>query len=945
MKKVILIIVGLLVVLFGALLTIPYFFKDDIKAAIDKELASSINADIKFDIDDFSVSLFSNFPNLTVGIKNLSVTGREPFAGKVLFASQNLEVEVNLKKILFDDQMSIQGILLDHPVIWVKVLGDGRANYDIAIETEETTEEAKGDETDETTPFSMSIERWQITSGQLTYDDATIPFVMTLQDLNHTGSGDFSLSLFDMKMNTEATLATLSYDGAEYMHNKHIKADMLMAMDMDAFKFTFKDNEFKVNEFALGMDGWFSMPDEGFDMDLSITSANNSFKSVLSLIPALYATDFEELTASGTVDFNTTLTGMYTDTRMPAFQVNLGIKDGRFQYPDLPAAVENVQFKMAIANKDGNIDHTGIDISKFHIELGNNPIDATLKIDNLVNYPLALRASAKINFAEMMQLFPMEGMELKGLLQANLQAQGVYDTLTSTIPASGQFSLANFFYADTEYLPQGMEISVAKAAFTPEYITLDAFASKVGKSDFEATGKLSNYLNYALKPNEVLHGNLSLASNYMLVDEFMTDTPTEDATLDTTAATPADSATTTAEEAAIPANIDFTMNARLASIEYDGLQLTDAQGTIKVKEGILTLDNLRTNTLGGTITFDGIYDTRTPAAPVFDMAMDMKKIGISESFKAFNTVQKLAPIAQHMEGNLTTKFTLQGRLDNELMPVTSSLNGGGLLKVASARLKGGKFVTALTQFTSKQGKDELSLKDIKTEVAIKDGAVHVAPFDVLIDGHKSTISGSTALDGSLDYKIATSIPAGQLGKQANQLLANLTGSNSPASENINLNLGVTGPYDNPKVALLGSENTAALKKQVTEAAVSKGIDLVKEQTGVELPATKEDALKKAQVEANKLLADAQQQADQIKAEAKKAATQIRAEAQKQSDALLKEAGNNPLKKQGAILAGNKLIKEADKKASQVEAEGNKKADALMATAQQQADALLKKAGN
>lgn len=943
MKKALIIFASLFVIILGILITLPYFFKDDIKAALDKELAASVNADINFELENFSVSLFPNFPNLTIGIKEFGVIGRDEFVGKTLFSADNFELELNLKKILIDDEMSVKSILLDHPVIWIKVLEDGKANYDIAIASEEEVEESEEEVEESSEPFSMSIEKWQITGADITYDDETIPFIMEIKALNHSGSGDFSLTVFDMLLQTDATLATISYDGVTYMKNKKLDANMALGMDLDKMLFTFKDNEFKLNNFGMGVDGWFAMPDEGYDMDLNITSSNNSFKSILSLVPALYATDFGGLTASGSVDFGTTLKGMYTDDRMPSFNVSLGIKNGRFQYPDLPSAVSNVQLKMVIDNKDGNIDNTIIDISTFHMELGSNPIDARLKIANLIDYPIELKASAKINFAEMMQMFPMEGMELSGILDANLQVKGVYDTLTSTIPASGDFSLSEFNYSDVEYLPQGMSIPIAKASFNPESISLDAFESKVGQSDFAATGKLTNYINYALMPNEVLSGNLNLTSNNILVDEFMTTTEVEEEIVSTDSI----SAEEETYDTAIPANINFVMNANLKKIEYDGLLLTDAKGAIIVKNGILDMNDLRTKTLGGTIVFNGVYDTENPKEPKFDMDFGINNISIEESFNAFNTVQKLAPIAENMKGNLTTNFSMKGDLDKELMPVNETVNGGGLIKVAEAKLAGGKFVSALSKFTSKGGKDEMTLKDINMEVTITNGVVNVAPFDVLIDDHKSTISGSTSLDGALDYKIATSIPAGQLGTQANEALNKLTGSTEEASSEIKLNLAVTGPYDSPKVSLVGSDVKDAVKEQVVKAVVNKAADLAKKELGVDLPTSKEElnkeAQEKARKEADKLLADAQKQANQVKAEAKKSAAKIRAEAKTQNDRLIKEAGSNVFKKKAAEISGKKLIEEGNKNATKVEAEGAKQADAIMAKAQQQADAIIKDA--
>ena len=101
--------------ILAAAFIIPIVFKDDIKSAIDKELAKSVNADVVFDVDKFSLSLFSNFPNITAEMNDLGVINREPFAGEILFATEKFEVEVNLKNILFGDQLRLKGISLVRP--------------------------------------------------------------------------------------------------------------------------------------------------------------------------------------------------------------------------------------------------------------------------------------------------------------------------------------------------------------------------------------------------------------------------------------------------------------------------------------------------------------------------------------------------------------------------------------------------------------------------------------------------------------------------------------------------------------------------------------------------------------------------------------------------------------------------------------------------------------
>src|SRR5690348_613387 len=96
LKWTLIIVGGLLILLIAAALILPAIFKDDIKAAIDKEVAKSVNAEVIFDLDKFDISLFKNFPNITATMGDLGVINRAPFAGEPLFVTEEFQVEVNL---------------------------------------------------------------------------------------------------------------------------------------------------------------------------------------------------------------------------------------------------------------------------------------------------------------------------------------------------------------------------------------------------------------------------------------------------------------------------------------------------------------------------------------------------------------------------------------------------------------------------------------------------------------------------------------------------------------------------------------------------------------------------------------------------------------------------------------------------------------------------------
>ncbi|MEQ9592780.1 MAG: AsmA family protein, partial [Cyclobacteriaceae bacterium] len=279
-KKVLIGLAILFVLLIAAAIAIPFLFKDDIKKAIDKEIATAINADVLFDVDDFDLTLFRNFPNATAEIKSLGVFNRAPFEGTPLFVIERLDIEVNLKELIFGSELRLKGITLVRPQINVKVLEDGRANWDItypSVDTVQVEEEQAGS-------FSFGIDHWEIIDGDVVYDDKSIPFLLSLKGLNHTGSGDFNEKAFDLKTNTAADTLTVVYDGVEYISNKRLAADMVLGISEDYSLFTFKENIAKLNDFGLGFNGWFKMNEASYDMDITYETQQSTFKSLLSLV-------------------------------------------------------------------------------------------------------------------------------------------------------------------------------------------------------------------------------------------------------------------------------------------------------------------------------------------------------------------------------------------------------------------------------------------------------------------------------------------------------------------------------------------------------------------------------------------------------------------------------------------------------------------------------------
>ncbi|HMJ69496.1 MAG TPA: AsmA-like C-terminal region-containing protein [Cyclobacteriaceae bacterium] len=502
-KRILIVFGVVLLLLVAAGIIIPIVFKDDIKAALDKKIAETVNADVVFDVDNFSLSIFKNFPNVTVQIKELGVFNRAPFEQVPLFVMQELDVEVNLKDILFGDQLRVKGISLVDPQITIKVLKDGRANYDITYPSADTVQTAP-----DTSKFSFGIDHWEIVNGHVVYDDKSLPYLLDIRGLNHSGNGDFTQDVFDLRTQTVADSVTTSYDGVEYLSNKHVEIDAVVSISEDFTKYTFKENSAKVNDFGMNFDGWFKMNEKDYGMDITFKSPENSFKSLLSVVPGMYTKDFSNIKTDGELAFSGAVKGTYSDTQMPAFNLALLVTDAMFKYPDLPTAVNNINMDLHVDNTTGVIENTVVDLKKLHLDLGTNPVDAKMRIENLKDYKMDAQVAAKLNLAELSKMFPMEGLEMRGTFSVDAKANGVYDSIRKLVPAIDvTMGLADGFVKSAEFpapledLKMSATVKNTTGKMAETVIDVPTFSMMLEGERFDANMRVVNLDDYTWDVN------------------------------------------------------------------------------------------------------------------------------------------------------------------------------------------------------------------------------------------------------------------------------------------------------------------------------------------------------------------------------------------------------------------------------------------------------------
>jgi cell division septum initiation protein DivIVA len=620
---------------------------------------------------------------------------------------------------------------------------------------------------------------------------------------------------------------------------------------------------------------------------------------------------YEDVKATGSLKLEGKVSGAVTETATPNVDAELLITNATFSYPDLPKKAENIQVDVDLHYDGVQMDNTTVDVNKFHIELGPNPIDMVMNLRTPISDPFTNGSlSMSLDLGSLKDVVPLDSMELTGLINAKLDWMGKLSSIENEkyeeFKADGNIQITNLYYNSSE---------------------LSSFDAIIGKSDFALAGKVTNYIPFVLK-DETIKGEMSLNSNLMDLNEFMTD---EEA--------PATAETDTApmQVVEVPGNIDFRLASTINKIYYDKLTIDNLKGLIIVKDKAVKMQNLSMELLDGSFVLSGEYNTMDIKNPFVNLDFEAKGIDIPKTTETFATVSKIAPVAKNASGKISLGMSFNSFLTQDMTPVMNSIAGKGKLSSEQIGLKKSASFSKIGEALKTDAFNNMVLKNINISFEIIKGSLYVEPFETKMGDATMLISGQQSFDNSLDYSINLGMPRKMLGLNNNAITslyssATSKGLNITPAENVNILAKVTGPISDPKVTLDLKDNAKQAAKAVKEE--------IKQAATQAIEAKKEDIKVQARAEADKIIKEAEKQAQLIREEGKNLANTTRSEANSNADNLVKEA-KNPLAKAAAKATADKMKSEGEKKAQKIESESNGKADKVIQEARAKADNLLK----
>jgi hypothetical protein len=885
---------------------------------------------VSVDWQEASVGLLRSFPHLAFALEGLSVVGTGTFEGDTLAVVGSLRLVLDgpslVRAALGSSPIVVRSVRISDPSLWLEVDPDGTASWDIVRLRAEGEE--PGELAGEAPPLAVALRSFELTGGRVSIENANALLFGSIEGLSHSLRGDFSAQRVVARSTTHADRATLWMANVPYLVGASLDLAADLDVDLAEGRVRILENELRLNELVLRLAGEVARQGEDLGLDLALEAPRAELRPLLSLVPSVHARDFAALEASGSVAVRGQVRGAYGRSAFPAFSLTVTVADGSVRYPDLPIGARGLTVDLAIDNPGGDIDSTVVKLSRFHVELEGQPLDAALTVRTPLS-DLELDANMRgtldlTALARALRLGPENGLQGVIVADAAVRARrsDVVEARWERVDARGTISVRDLALRAAEFR-QPVALDEVRLELSPQRAELRAFRARAGSSDVEATGRLDNLLGYVLG-GLPLTGTGTFTSRRVVLDEWRSGRDLE--------------------IVPVPDRLDLALDGTMGELQFGALRMTDARGRLLVRDRRLTLDAFTLRTLGGRVAMSGYYETLDPTKPRFAFDLDVDSVDVASTASALLTVRTLAPVARYARGTFSSRLSLSGVLGQNMTPVLDVLDGQGSLQTSRLAIEGFPVLDRLAEMTRISALSRPTVEAVRSSIRIEDGRLHVAPFRTTVGALAMEVSGSNGIDQSLDYTLGLAVPRSGLGDAALDALSDLAGRIGGAgvafgaADVVQLGVRVGGTVSEPALGLSfgppgGSARDAAVG--AARAAVDQRLDDVRARADAE----REEARLRARAEADSLVAEAERQAEALRAEARRRADEVRAEGNRAADDLLARAAN-PVARAAAQPAADRLRREAEERASALEREAGERADALVSAARRRADALV-----
>nr|WP_294943584.1 AsmA family protein [uncultured Mucilaginibacter sp.] len=728
--------------------------KEKVLAQVIKKLNENLDGTLT--VGDIKPSFFSNFPDVSLVLKNVVIRDRQfPKHHHTLLDAKDFNVSVNAASLL-RGVISINNIDIDNATIDLYTDSTGYSNTAVFKKSKKDSVKAEANEGNSSTQlkkFSFTNVNFTINNQQryklFNFAVSQLNGKMTYPDTGWHANVHLNVLAKNLAFNTKR---------GSFLKNQQIATNLGAGFNEKTGRLTVTAGDFDIGGDVFGLNALFvtGKRDDTFAFHLTnnkllwrrasallapnIQVTLNKFNldkpiAVRAIISGSFAGGDPYFYVSAIVDNNrlTIPGGIIDDCKFNAVFTNENIKGKGFS--DANSVIRLAKFKGSYSHLPFAID-TG-SITNLEVPIATGNIKANFPVTDF-NYLLGSKV-AKFT---------------RGSADFNLRYKADIINLKLTKPlVQGAINLKDI---NIRYIPRNLNLTNSSISlnFTGNDLLLNNIRLQSGKSIVRMEGQVKNFLNLYYSAPEKILINWQVTSPQIYLGEFIGFL--NSAKPSRAPARPANNGNAIVQLATVLNSAKADMHMRINELHYKKFLATDVNADLLLSEDGIRINHVGLKTSQGSLRLNGNLVQKGNVND-FIIATTISNVNVSQFFYAFDNFGLTDLTSENLKGFLSARTSTTGSITNTGDIVKHSLRGKVLINLKDGALLNFKPIQKVGKFAFPfRDLDNITLSALDGDFDLMGDRITINPMEVSSSVLNMDVAGVYGLTNGTD--IALDIP-------------------------------------------------------------------------------------------------------------------------------------------------------------------------------------------
>jgi hypothetical protein len=511
-----------------------------------------------------------------------------------------------------------------------------------------------------------------------------------------------------------------------------------------------------------------------------INNMDTNLRFDLATLKDFYPIDEDTLQMEGVLTAQATLNGKADQIERAVQSGSINLKDGLVDYKEFEEPFRNITLESVLEG-------TRMTIVDGRFTSGDNKVQASGAVNNYLsdNRTLKLKTQGNAKLSEISNYYDLapDITELSGDADFNMTVSGPAND-PAAMAFNGNLSVKNA-NMEGEALEQPVNNLNGTFALSPDNATLSELTFKMGSSDIDVSGSLSNYMEY-LKDEQDRTITPSLSgkyySKYLNLDELIDWTDT-----------------TSTFELSLP-DLNSKVSAQIDRIKITGVTMQNLKAQANTTPEQVDMKKARLELFEGVASGTMQWAIPKGKPSTFNFKGGLDKLRLESFFEEFPILGEQSQFYEYITGTFSTKVDYTTQISTELDPLIPTTVLDGTFGMNKAQINNHPLQQKLASFVKINELRDVALDNWQSAISVDGSVLTINKLSLTSDDIGMELNGTQNLvDDTMDFQVSLLLPGRFKSTIASVITSQAADALSRENGTVMIPVRITGTYDNPQV--------------------------------------------------------------------------------------------------------------------------------------------------